>query len=193
MKYWTEDHIPVVFHNLSDCDAHIFIKHLGKEFNKNNIGVIAENKEKNISFNFKINVKLAWVTDKDGKEVRKKSQLRFIDSCRFIASSLDKLASNLDDDQNMRDFYTREDIFKLMRQKRVYPYEYMDSWENLRRQSYHQRMHFTTSWLRKVSVIKAMSMHNNFEILWRKKMLGCYHNTYLKTDVLLLAYVFQTF
>ena len=74
------------------------IKELGRRFNKNDIGVIAETKEKYISFNVKINVKLAGVRDKDGKEVCKNIQLRFIDSCRFMASSLDKLASNLDDD-----------------------------------------------------------------------------------------------
>ena len=89
------DHMPIVFHNLSGYDAHLFIKELEKRLNKNDIGVIAENKEKYISFHFKINVKLAGVSKKDGTEVHKNIQLRFIDSCRFIASSLDKLASNL--------------------------------------------------------------------------------------------------
>ena len=84
-----------MFHNLSGYDAHLFIKELGRRFNKNDIGVIAENKEKYISFNVKINVKLAGVKDKDGKEVYKNIQLRFIDSFRFMASTLDKLASNL--------------------------------------------------------------------------------------------------
>ena len=37
---------------------------LRRRFNKNNIGVIAEDKEKCISFNVKINVKLAGVSKK---------------------------------------------------------------------------------------------------------------------------------
>ena len=61
MKYRIPDHIPIVFHNMSGYDAHLFIKELGRRFNKNGIVVIAENKEKYISFNVKINVKLAGV------------------------------------------------------------------------------------------------------------------------------------
>ena len=97
LKYLIPDYITIVFHNLSGYDAHLFIKELGRRFNKNDIGVIAENKEKCISFNFKINVKLAGVKNKDGTEVCKNIQLTFIDSRRFMASSPDKLASNLDD------------------------------------------------------------------------------------------------
>ena len=110
-----------MFHNLSGYDAHLFIKELGRRFNKNNIGVIAENKEKYITFNVKINVKLAGVRDENGKEVCKSIQLRFIDSFRFMASGLDKLAPNLDDDQcnNLREFYKEDEVFRLMR-RRVY-------------------------------------------------------------------------
>ena len=99
LKYRIPDHIPIVFHNLNGYDAHLFIKELGKRFNKNDIGVIAENEEKYIRFNVKINVKLAGVSNKDGTGVCRNIQLRFIDSCRFMALGLDKLASNLDDDQ----------------------------------------------------------------------------------------------
>ena len=82
MKYKIPDHIPI-------------IKELGRKFNKNDIGVIAENKEKYISFNVTIQVKLAGMRDKDDKQEHKNIKLRFIGSFRFMASSLDKLASNL--------------------------------------------------------------------------------------------------
>ena len=87
-----------MFRNLSGYDAHFFIKELGRRSNKNDIGVIAQNKEKYITFNVKINVKLARARDKDGKEVHKNIHLGFIHSFRFMASYLDKLASNLGDD-----------------------------------------------------------------------------------------------
>ena len=139
LKYRIPDYIPIVFHNLSGYDAHLFIEELGRRFNKDDIGVIAESKEKYISFNVKINVKLAGVRNENGTEVRKNIQLRFIDSCRFMALGLDKLASKLEDDQckHLREFYKEEEVFKLMRRKGVYTYEYMDAWKNLRRQVYH--------------------------------------------------------
>lgn len=66
----------------------------------------------------KINVKLAGESNKDDKEIRKNIQLRFMDICRFMLFSLDKLASNLDDDKHIIEFYTRDDFFKLIRHKR---------------------------------------------------------------------------
>ena len=123
LKYRIPDHIPIVFYNLSGYDAHLFIKELGR-FYKNDVEVIAKNKEKYISFNVKINFKLAGVRDEEGKKVHKNIQLRFIDSFRFMVSSLDKLASNLDDNQckNLREFYGEEEVFRLMRCKGAYPY-----------------------------------------------------------------------
>ena len=45
------------------------------------IEIIAEIKEKYSGFIVKINVKLSGVTNKDGKEIGKNIQLRFIGSC----------------------------------------------------------------------------------------------------------------
>ena len=73
LKYLIPDHISIVSHNLRGYEAHLFIRELGKKFNENDIGV----------------------SNEDCKEVGKNIQLRFIDSYRFLASSLDKLASNL--------------------------------------------------------------------------------------------------
>ena len=128
LKYKIPKHIPIIFHNLSGYDAHLFIRQLGEKFNTKDIGCIAENKEKYISFNVKIPVELK---DVKGKSFNKNIELRFIDSCRFMAKSLDDLSKNLSDDecQNLRWFYQNEEIFKLMRRKGVYPYEYIDSFE----------------------------------------------------------------
>ena len=122
-KYQIPGHIPIDFRNLSGYDAHLFIKELKKRFNKNNVGVVLENKEKYISFNVTINFKLAGVSNKDGTEMRKNIQLRFIDSCRFMALSLDNQCKHL------RDFYKEGEVLRLMRRKGLYPYENMDSWK----------------------------------------------------------------
>ena len=74
------DHILIAFHNLSRHDAHLFIKELGKKFNKDDVGVVAENNEKFIGFNVKIDVDLSTLTNEDGKVLRRNIQLSVIDS-----------------------------------------------------------------------------------------------------------------
>ena len=64
--------------------------------------------------------------NKEGKEVNVKCELRFIDSLRFMASSLDKLSSNLKIDQfvNLKKYYSDNQLSLLLR-KVVYPYDYV--------------------------------------------------------------------
>ena len=62
-----------MFHN---NDAHLFAKELGKKFGKDDIGVFQEYKEKYVSFNIKINVKLVGVISKDSEKVRKKNSAK---------------------------------------------------------------------------------------------------------------------
>ena len=71
----------------------MFIRELGKKFDKGKIGVIAENKEKYISF--RVDVVADKYVNELGKIKEKKIQLRFIGSIRFMASSLDSLTNNL--------------------------------------------------------------------------------------------------
>ena len=46
LKYGISYYICIAFCNLSGCDAHLFIKVLGKRFKKDCIPAIAEDKEK---------------------------------------------------------------------------------------------------------------------------------------------------
>ena len=93
LRYKIPSYIPFVFHNLSGYDAHFIIRELGKKFDTGKIGVIAENKEKYISFN--VDVVVDRYEDEFGEIKEKKIQLRFIDSMRFMMSSLDSLTNNL--------------------------------------------------------------------------------------------------
>ena len=56
-----------------------------------------------------------------------KRELRFIDSLRFMASSLDKLSSNLKIDQfiNLKKYYCGNQLSLLLK-KGVYSYDYVD-------------------------------------------------------------------
>ena len=95
MRYRVLDYIPVIFHNLAGYNAHLFIKELAKHTSK--IGVIAKNTENYISFSVKVEVDK--FIDKAGKTVLnekpKEIKLRFIDSFKFMSSSLDSLVNNL--------------------------------------------------------------------------------------------------
>ena len=80
--------IPVVFHNGSAYDYHVIIKELAKEFN-GNFECLGENTEKYITFSVPIK-----------KEIRNKNieityKIKFIDSYRFMSTSLSKLVDNL--------------------------------------------------------------------------------------------------
>ena len=57
-------YIPVVFHNLSGYDVHLFIRELGKQLS--DMGVIAKNEEDYISFSIKVSVDK--YIDKNGEE-----------------------------------------------------------------------------------------------------------------------------
>ena len=57
------------------------------------MGVIAKNMEDYISFSIKVEVDK--YVDKEGNQRTKEMELRFIDSIKFMSSSLDSLVNNL--------------------------------------------------------------------------------------------------
>ena len=69
----------------------MFIKELSKCGSR--MGVIAKNKEDYISFS--VSVEVDKYVDKNSQEKPKETDLRFIDSLKFISSSLDSLVNNL--------------------------------------------------------------------------------------------------
>ena len=127
LRYKIPSYIPVVFHNLSGYDAHLFIRELGAH--TSDMGMIAKNKEDYISFSIKCPVD-SYI-DKNGEEKDKLIELRFIDSFKFMSSSLDSLTKNLV--RGGKKLFGFEDYselqYDLLTRKGVYPYEYVNSWD----------------------------------------------------------------
>ena len=82
--------LPVLFHNISGYDSHLFIKKLASR-NGENITCIPNNEEKYISFSRNVIVDEFVDNNDKQKLVQVKRELRFIDSFRFMPSSLEKL------------------------------------------------------------------------------------------------------
>ena len=88
LRYKVPKEIPIVFHNGSTLDYHFIIKVLIKEFN-GNFECLGENTEKCITFSVPIKKKI------ENKDLETTYKIKFIDSYRFMASSLSKLVDNL--------------------------------------------------------------------------------------------------
>ena len=199
LNYKKPKFTPVVFHNLSGYDSHLFIKNLG--FSEGDIKCIPNNEEKYISFSKEIEVYsyTKEVKDKKTGETKKEvkhihHEIRFIDSCKFMSTSLDKLVSNLpkDDFDNLKRYYAGEK-FNLLTRKGVYPYEYMNSPERFKetklppKKAFYSRLNdediSDEDYEHAIKVWKTFNM----------KTLKDYHDLYNEADVLLLADVFENF
>ncbi|RLU17688.1 hypothetical protein DMN91_009924 [Ooceraea biroi] len=124
-------------------------------------------------------------------------QLRFIDSFKFLSSSLDKLSSYLNNDKLriVRSEFAKllADDFDLLTRKGVFPYEYVDCAKKLEDTRLPPRESFYSS-LTGDTVSESDYAHA--ENIWQRfaiRTLGEYSDLYLKTDVLLLTNVFENF
>ena len=88
LRYKVPKEIPVVFHNGSTYDHHFIIKELVKEFG-GNLDCLGENNEKYITFSVPLKKKI------ENKDIEITYKIKFIDSYRFMSSSLSKLVDNL--------------------------------------------------------------------------------------------------
>ena len=191
LQYKIPSYIPVVFHNLAGYDAHMFIKELAKHGSK--MGVIAKNTEDYISFS--ANIEVDKYTNKNGEERSKEITLRFTDSIKFMSSSLDSLVNNLA--RGGGEFFGFENYSdhqrELLIQKGIYPYEYIDSWDRFEEttlppsSSFHSKLNM--SGVSDQDYEHACKVWRDFEIA----NLGEYHDLCPRTDVILLANVFEAF
>ena len=96
---------------------------------RENIDCIPNNEEEYISFTKRIQV--GSYTNKKGETKPLHHQIRFIDSFKFMVTSLDNLVNNLSKDafNNVKRYYA-DDKLSLLTKKWIYPYEYMNSLEN---------------------------------------------------------------
>ena len=132
LRYKIPKEITIVFHNGFTYDYHFIIKELAEEF-EGEFERLGENTEKYITFSVPIK-KETTKKDKNGNDkITKISyKIKFIDSCRFMPTSLSNLVSNLSeglhndrciDCKSCLDYMTTKDeqlIFMCFRYKKNY-------------------------------------------------------------------------
>ena len=186
LKVRTQTFTPIFFHNLSKYDAHHLLK-----FNEicadERLTVIPCNSETYISFSFFVPVGRTKYDKLFYKE------FRFLDSFRFLSGSLDTLATALETKdycQLSKYFPKRVDI---LQSKGVFTYSFLDSFAKLTEKLLPE---FGGQWINSLSgqidvseeyVQQANKVWNMFGC----KNFGYYLMLYLKTDVILLADVFE--
>ena len=186
LNFRITEKIPVIFHNLRGYDSHFIMQEIGETVKKHtytnkkgekcqmNINAIPNNMEKYMAFMLG-------------------NHLTFIDSFQFMSSSLDKLVSNLPKEALKYTSQTfKNEKLDLMSKKGVYPYDFMDSFEKFNeklpsKEDFYSILndeHITDKdYQHAQTVWDAFSLEN----------MGEYHDLYLKSDILLLADVFENF
>ena len=177
LKFKRADFVPVFFHNLAGYDSHLFVKNLG--VTEGEIRCIPNNDEKYTSFS----------------KVKDNFEIRFLDSFKFMASSLSALVDNLQKSGLEKFVYLKKEFgkkFELLTRKGIYPYDYMDGIERFQEQLPPQKDFY--SQLNDAGV--SDEDYQYAQMIWKEFKiadLGDYHDLYLKTDVMLLADVFEAF
>ncbi|XP_074035421.1 uncharacterized protein [Leptinotarsa decemlineata] len=122
-------------------------------------------------------------------------QFRFIDSFRFMNSSLDMLSSYLTEFPNVKVQFSElpEDLVELLTEKGVMPYDHIDSFDRFDESclppidaSYNK---LGDKPCPRILYQRAQDVWNSFSC----QTLGQYVDLYMKTDILLLADVFEQF
>ena len=122
--------------------------------------------------------------------------LRFLDSYQFLDASLEKLTNILKVDGGIQHFkYLQAECknVELLLRKGVYSYSYMDSYSRFEETSLPPKADFNNT-LTKSDI--SDQDHQYAQRAWTEcniHTMGEYHDLFLKTDVLLLADIFEHF
>ena len=140
------------------------------------------------------------------KEVNVYSNLKFIDTNNFVQTSLEKLVKNMEkkDFHHTSKYFTGEKL-DLMLRKGIYPYEYMDGVEKFAETELPAREKFNSVLnsgeilgsgkdMEPTEISEADYEHaQNVYKIFECKNLAEYTGLYCKSDVLLLADVWESF
>ncbi|HZD82294.1 MAG TPA: DNA polymerase, partial [Nitrososphaeraceae archaeon] len=178
LKCRVPNFLPIFFHNLSKYDGHFIT--LVCDNTVKDINTIPLTEETYISFS---------------KKISQKFFLRFVDSYRFLQTSLRSLADNLpaSDFIHTRTQFPDDTEFDFARKKNFFPYEYLDCEEKLTLRALPPRSKFYSS-LDDTNITEeeyefAKSAWNAFKC----KTLHDYLEKYCIIDVLLLADCYLSF
>ena len=144
-------------------------------------------------------VLIKTVTGRDGKVRKIKEYLRFIDSFRFLTTSLEKLVANLHASvfaisDTMFDGDQSVDAVNLIKEKGINSYSYTTD-----RSKFAETEHPSLEKMKnsldngKLQITEELLKAKPFFDTFQCRSLEDYHNLYLKCDTLLLACVFEEF
>ena len=243
LNYKVLKEIPIIIHNAS-YDTHFILEQLAKEF-KGELNCIGDNMEKYITFSVSIKKK---VNNDDGNGRKKKTithKLKFIDSFRFMPTSLSELVDNtsgifnsieckpciekikinseccfvglknnkliykckecnkewkrplsklIENFPNIYQFCNGNlNKFVMLLRKGFYPYEYMDSWEKFDEAALPSKKDFYSNLNLEDARDKDYAYAQKVLDVFKIKNLGEYHNSYVQSDTLLPADVYENF
>ena len=177
--------IPVIFHNLRGYDSHFIMQEIGSIVKKHTYKKNGE--EKQMKINAIPNNMEKYMAFMLG------THLTFIDSFQFMSSSLEKLVSNLPKEAFK---YTTQKFkgnkLDLMVRKGVYPYDYMDSFDKFNEKLPTKENFFSIMNNEHITDQDYQHARTVWDV-FKLQNMGEYHNLYMKSDVLLLADVFENF
>lgn len=167
--------VPIVFHNLSGSNAHLFVRELG--FGEGKINCIPNTDEKYIIFSKKVG----------------DIEMRFNDSMRFLLSSIENLAKKLTQDKFKATQKCFDDHTELMIRKGIYRYDYVDSPSKLEK----TQLPYKEAFYNKLSGDHISNEdYAHAQLVFKEfscQTMRNYHNLYLESDVALLEDIFENF